>query len=154
MYLPSDEGEYCSDMLTTEPATLLDTLDIGLLIDNVNGEESYMAPVESRRRPTIAELALIIFLMKKAAVDIPADWQERLWVIPMDDGGMGSLILLPDGTTKRRTEFGRQASEHLFKDADGVDVLATLNIDTEGEPFELDMWKMDYSALVELPDRW
>lgn len=113
-----------------------------------------MEPVTSERRPTTGEMALIDFLMKKAAIGVPADWKEQLRVIPMDDGGMGSLVLLPDGIVKREREFGRQASEFLFKDADNVDVLATLNVDTEGEPFELDIWKMDYSPLIKLPDRW
>lgn len=113
-----------------------------------------MEPVTSERRPTTGEMALIDFLMKKAAIGVPADWKEQLRVIPMDDGGMGSLVLLPDGIVKREREFCRQASEFLFKDADNVDVLATLNVDTEGEPFELDIWKMDYSPLIKLPDRW
>lgn len=113
-----------------------------------------MEPVKSERRPTTAEMALIDFLVKKAAIGVPADWKEQLRVIPMDDGGMGSLLLLSGGNMRRERQFGRQASDHLFKDADGVDVLATLNVDTEEGPFELDLWKMDYSPLIKLPDRW
>lgn len=69
----------------------------------------------------------------------------------MNDGGMGSLLLLPHGT-KRDRQFGRQACDHQFKDADGVDVIATLNVDMNEELFELDMWKMDYSPVVRFSD--
>jgi hypothetical protein len=31
-------------------------------------------------------------------------------------------------------------------------VSATLNVDLEGAPFELDVWKYDSSRLIELPD--
>jgi len=108
----------------------------------------------SSRRPTSQEITLIDFLVVKAKLKMAENWKEQLQVAPMDDGGMGSLVLLLGNNPKPDRQFGRQASEHQFKDADGVDVIATLNVDTEEEPFELDVWKMDYSPLIKLPDRW
>lgn len=48
--------------------------------------------------------------------------------------------------------FGGQVAEYQFTDADGVEVLASLNVDQDGRPFELDMWKTDFSPLIRIPD--
>jgi len=45
-------------------------------------------------------------------------------------------------------------SEHLFLDVDGVTVIASLNIDKDGNLFELDIWKTDYSPLIKYPDNY
>lgn len=103
------------------------------------------------RRPTLQEIALIDFLIATSAISVPIDWKERLFVHPMDDGGMGSLLLLLVENIGQHRQMGRRVSEYLFKDLDGVDVLASLNVDTEGDLFELDMWKMDYSPLISFP---
>jgi hypothetical protein len=70
----------------------------------------------------------------------------------MNDGGMGSLLLLPDGdSTSRNRRLGRMASECEFIDSDGIPVLATLNLDTEGNLYELDMWKTNFEKLIAIP---
>lgn len=108
------------------------------------------------RKPTNAELMLIKYLVDLTSVgNLPAEWTNTLFVSPMDDGGMGSLLLFPsghmtDGSDGRR--FGKCASEYLFKDADEIEVLASLNIDREGQLFELDMWKVDFSPLIRWPE--
>lgn len=61
---------------------------------------------------------------------------------------MGSLLLLPDGVNKEGRKFGKEVVEHQFKDSDGVVVSASLNIDQNGELFELDIWKTDHSPLL------
>lgn len=81
----------------------------------------------------------------------PVDWVERAKVRPMSDGGMGSLeLLLPDSGSDRI--FGERVAELQFKDEDGIDVIASLNVDQEMLPFELDVWKTDFSALIRIPD--
>jgi hypothetical protein len=77
---------------------------------------------------------------------IPADL-EQIQVQSMDDGGMGSLQFSPRETRV----FGRVAAECRFVDEDGVPVLAALNLDRDGNPFELDLWKVDFSALRRWP---
>lgn len=69
-------------------------------------------------------------------------------VEPMSDGGMGSLAFAPISKSRR---FGWTAAECTFFDQDGVPVSAALNLDQEGEPLELDLFKADYSALVRWP---
>ncbi|MDH2348702.1 hypothetical protein [Bradyrhizobium sp. SSUT77] len=75
----------------------------------------------------------------------------------MKDGGMGSLLFV--GAADRR--FGRCIGEAEFDDADGVLVSVALNLDQRDELFELDLWKVDFSALQGIaavgdvrPSRW
>ena len=104
------------------------------------------------RRPSDGELKLIAYLLDKSAYQPPLDWKNRLTVSPMPDGGMGSLFLYlaPPRALARR--FGREISQHRFQDEDGIEVIASLNIDQEGNLFELDIWKVDYSPLLRFPD--
>jgi len=67
----------------------------------------------------------------------------------MNDGGMGSLKIMSSPTIDPR--FGSRASECWFNDSDGVLVTAVLNLDQEGRPFEIDVWKVDFSPLKRWP---
>ena len=69
----------------------------------------------------------------------------------MNDGKMGSLYLFPNGEVKENRILGKQISEFQFKDLDDIDAIASLNIDQNGELFELDIWKTDFSQLIKLP---
>lgn len=64
---------------------------------------------------------------------------------------MGSLSLLPKGISEDDRLFGQQISEYMFKDEDRIDVIALLNVDKNGNLFELDMWKTDFSPLIKIP---
>ena len=75
---------------------------------------------------------------------------EALVVTPMPDGGMGSLAL---GTGYEARRMGRQVAECHFVDKDQVLVSAALNVDTEGAPYEIDMWKVNFEPTVEWPTR-
>jgi len=82
----------------------------------------------------------------------PQNWVERVAVRPMKDGGMGSLeLLLPEAARGSRS-FGRRVAELQFKDEDGVDVIAALNVDQNNLPFELDVWKTDFGPLLRIPE--
>lgn len=107
----------------------------------------------TRRKPTERELKLLELLIVGATMTFPENWKERLMVLPMDDGGMGSLYLFVDEENNQNRKFGARVSEHPFVDKDGVDVIASLNVDEEGQLFELDIWKADFSELNDLPDR-
>lgn len=97
-------------------------------------------------RPTGEQLQLLNLLASKWA-EGPRTWVERVLVSPMDDGGMGSLRLaMPDGASTGR-KFGRKVAEHQFADADGVVVLASLYVDQDDMPFEMDVWKTDFSPI-------
>jgi hypothetical protein len=102
------------------------------------------------RKPTTQEVALLDVLIKKSSVPISKNWKKDLLVRPMDDGGMGSLQLFPNKKNRNRV-FGSQVSEHQFIDLDGVEVIVSLNVDIEGDLMELDIWKTDFSKLIQIP---
>jgi len=104
------------------------------------------------REPTDPERRLLALLAEQAS-ELEPGWHEELLVSEMDDGGMGSLRLSVRGAPipeKRR--FGRKVAELQFTDVDGVEVLVTLNVDADGKPLELDIWKTDFSPLIKVPD--
>ncbi len=70
-------------------------------------------------------------------------------VTEMADGGMGSLSF---ASSKAHRSFGKVAGECSFADADGVSVEAALLLDKDGDLFELDLWKVDFSPLIRIPD--
>ena len=119
------------------------------------------------RIPTKQEEQLIELLVHKSSLEMSEDWKNGLLVRPMDDGEMGSLYLFPQGKINESRKLGRQISEFQFTDAagitghgvgfqftdiDGVEVIASLNVDVDGVLFELDIWKTNFEKLVKLPD--
>jgi hypothetical protein len=89
------------------------------------------------------ERPLVEALFELAGLPLPA-----IGVEPLDDGGMGSLAFDPVG---RR--HGGTVSECQFTDADGVLVHAALNLDEEGKPLEIDLWKVNFEPLLRWPER-
>ena len=67
----------------------------------------------------------------------------------MRDGNMGSLKFVT--TESRHRRFGEKIAEAEFVDEDGVLVSATITVDDRGHLFELDLWKVDFSALKRYP---
>lgn len=108
--------------------------------------------MELNRQATKRELALLDRLIEISEIEIPNDWKDRLLVRQMDDDGMGSLLLYPNGENEITREMGEKVSELIFKDEDGVDVIASLNIDIKGNLYELDIWKIDFTPLKKWPD--
>ena len=103
------------------------------------------------REPSIQEVRLL----RAAAGRWPAsppDWVQQVIVRSMKDGGMGSLeLLLPESPGRDRI-FGGRVAELQFRDEDGVDVIVSLNVDQDQRPFELDIWKTDFSPLKGIPE--
>jgi len=100
--------------------------------------------------PSEAELRLLTVLLSRSGC--PPEWAEQLLVSHMADGGMGSLKLQLSGRERDGVGFGRASAELEFDDADGVRVIATLNLGEDGLPLELDIWKTDFSPLKRVPD--
>jgi hypothetical protein len=71
-------------------------------------------------------------------------------VVDMDDGGMGSLhfVISTNEATRCRDH---DIVTGTFKDLDGVDVFATLDVDKDGGLYELDVWKVDFTRLLSWP---
>ncbi|GAA3953623.1 hypothetical protein GO495_31495 [Chitinophaga oryziterrae] len=97
------------------------------------------------------EERLLEILIKKASKAFLFDWKVDLLVQTMEDAGMGSLHLFPSGIIDEDRLFGEQVSEYQFTDEDGIDVIASLNIDCKGYLLELDIWKTDFSPLIKIP---
>ena len=104
------------------------------------------------RIPTKQEEQLIELLVHKSSLEMSEDWKNGLLVCPMVDGDMGSLYLFPQGKINESRKLGRQISEFQFTDIDGVEVIASLNVDVDGVLFELDIWKTNFEKFVKLPD--
>ncbi len=111
--------------------------------------EGYM---ELNRKPNDKEFKLIELLIEKSGMIFSEHSKEELMVCNIDDGKMGSLKLFPARKTQEKRVFGEQISEFQFQDLDGVNVIASLNIDSHGDLFELDIWKTDFSSLLEFPN--
>ncbi len=108
--------------------------------------------MDYNRKPTLQEEKLLELLIKESTKVICEHWKDGLMVCPMDDGKMGSLYLFPKGKMIEGRVFGEQVSEFQFTDLDEVTVIASLNLDSDGNLFELDVWKIDFSNLLKFPD--
>jgi len=87
---------------------------------------------------------LLELIARTDQLELDDGWIDSVMVVELDDGGMGSLRFV----TGADTTMGRQGGELIFIDDDGVEVLVTLIVDEENNPFEIDVWKTDFSPLV------
>ena len=74
-----------------------------------------------------------------------------LVVREMNDGGMGSLALIPKGLEESSRAFGKEVALGEYTDRDGVPVSVAINVDSQGKLYELDMWKVDFGPLLAWP---
>ena len=86
-----------------------------------------------------------------ASPRVASEKTDTLLAETLDDGGMGSLRLIPEGVSTNDRSFGSAVSECRFSDSDGVEVLATLYLDRDHRPFEMNVWKIDFAPLVRIP---
>ncbi|HEX8574967.1 MAG TPA: hypothetical protein VF677_01600 [Flavobacterium sp.] len=63
------------------------------------------------------------------------------------DEGLYSIIFSNKITKNEKRIFGKKISEVIFKDYDGIDVIASLYTDTNDELYEIDFWKVDYTTI-------
>jgi hypothetical protein len=74
---------------------------------------------------------------------------SNLMVEEMNDSGMGSLRFLSKTGEKRIMR--EEIAEISLLDLDGIPVSFTVNLGTDGELYELDVFKGDFSALKKFP---
>jgi hypothetical protein len=99
-----------------------------------------------------SEKVLIRRLLEQEAGDNSAllSQLDSLDVQEMSDGGMGSLYFAWPGKDAHVRRFGRRIAELQLDDADGVAVVASLNVDKDGDLFELDIWKTNFEPVIRL----
>ena len=79
---------------------------------------------------------------------------ESAVVEDADDGGMGSITFLQAASTTAAPaarRLGKLIAERQYIDADGIPVVFALSLDQDGNLFELDAWKVDFSPLKRYP---
>ena len=104
---------------------------------------------------TVGESCMISFLLRAAQKDDSyiSNFFAETRCSDMDDGGMGSLRFVPSGKVSSCIrKFGSEISSCHFTDEDGKLVSVALYADQSGYPFELDVWKVDFSPLVRIPN--
>jgi len=112
--------------------------------------ESRVLEMSAWRKLRKEELDLITAMARhsRKSNEVLRSLSERL-VEDMKDGGMGSERFKVSDNRERR--LGKKIAEAEFRDQDGIPVSAVLNVDDKGQLFELDMWKVDFSALKRYP---
>jgi hypothetical protein len=110
-------------------------------------DESQFTKPESGRPLRPEEAALIRALL---AGVYPAEALEGALrdsrVADMQDGGMGSIRFLGSSS------FGMALVEAQYLDSDGVLVSIAVNANKQGQLFELDFWRVDFSPLKRYPN--
>jgi hypothetical protein len=92
------------------------------------------------------ELALMTALLAMAN---RSDDAKDLLVSPMNDGGMGSLLI---GQPNSSRKMSKAVAQVHFKDSDGTLITAALNLDQFGDLFELDIWRVDFKSIQRWPN--
>ena len=104
---------------------------------------------DSSSRPLRAEeLELVRSLL--SAISSNAELENTLSesrVTDMSDGGMGSIRF----ARPQSQSMGKALVEAQYVDSDGVLVSIALNVDKDGQLFEVDFWKVDFSPLRRYP---
>jgi hypothetical protein len=67
----------------------------------------------------------------------------------MTDGGMGSVRFL--ASTGEKRSIGKIIAEAEYFDEDGILVSIVINADQQGNLYEIDFWKVDFSPLCKYP---
>lgn len=104
--------------------------------------------VEGDERPlTAAEHRLMTALLAMVPEGLALTCElSKAKVQAMRDGGMGSVRFT--GTHR----MGRELVAARAIDSDAVPVEISLNLDDMGRLFELDIWKVDFSPLLQYPE--
>jgi hypothetical protein len=104
--------------------------------------------VKRRLRPK--EVSLITWMIKNTDEgERILSELENLIVEEMTDGGMGSLRVVIFGEDKR--VYSRELAKVDLFDVDQIPIFISINLDADGNFFELDVFKGDFSPLKKFP---
>jgi hypothetical protein len=115
-------------------------------------EELSFRKLGPMRRLSHTEGTLVRRLLQQAEGDNSAllGRLDSLDVQEMPDGGMGNLYFSSPSKSAQASRLGHRIAELQFDDADGVPVIASLNVDQDGDLYELDVWKVDFKPVIRL----
>ena len=94
------------------------------------------------------EIEIIEYLAGIAQYPLSLNWYNDYTATPMDDGGMGSILLTPAKPLLNPRKFKERISDCIIEDTDGMSIIVSLNIDQDDYLFELDVWKCDFSPVI------
>ncbi len=104
--------------------------------------------VKEQKRPLHEEeRALLSAFLKSNVPPCSSAVLDTARVVDMQDGGMGSIRFVQQAPRR----YGKTLAERYFVDEDGLPVSITLNVDEQGDLFELDFWKVDFTPLRHYP---
>ena len=96
------------------------------------------------------ELDLMVYLLKdKPNTKQMIEELSAAFVEEMNDGGMGSLKFLNANKFNRR--HGSTIAQIQLPDIDGIPLLISIDLDEEGDMYEIDVWKADFSPTKQFP---
>jgi hypothetical protein len=105
------------------------------------------------RKLTVEELSRIAKLLNgKQETKLYIDSLQELSAKEMNDGGMNSLLLVPNNLATSDRRFGKRIASGEFLDKDGALVSIVLNVDQQDFLFEFDVWKVDFTPVLEWPN--
>jgi hypothetical protein len=97
----------------------------------------------------IEEIAVLNRLLEMVSDGARPYPQCELFAVDMDDGGMGSIRFAK--TPEQLRKMGSQLVNAEYIDEDQIPVLISINLDEEGDLFELDFWKVNFMPLKRYP---
>ena len=103
-----------------------------------------------KRKLKAEEIALITWMIKDTNEGTAIiNKLDELTVEEMDDGGMGSLKVVVDSKDNRL--YSRDLAKADLFDIDGVPVFISVDLDKNGDFYQLDVFKGDFSPLKKFP---
>ena len=104
---------------------------------------------DAKRRLSQEEYTLLESMLSRNASALPLITQlQDAEVEQMSDGHMGGLRFVH----QRMRSMGHEIVKSTYADENGVPVSLSVNTDEEGNLFELDIWKVDFSPLRRFPE--
>lgn len=95
------------------------------------------------------ELELLEFMLSDKEHAHLLNGIGSLWVTELTDGNMGS-IRFASPLNERQASYLEKAE---FRDVEGSNINVAINTDQTGELYEIDIWKYDFTPVIEFPGK-
>ena len=104
---------------------------------------------DNKSRPLRAEELEILTGLLQVRCESLVNQLKDARVQEMDDGQMGGVKF--EKKSKQIRKLGKKCAEAKYIDTDGIEVNIVINLDTDGDLYEVDFWKVDFSPLCKYP---